>query len=203
MSVYMIIDSKVKDREKYRRYIDQVSPIVAKYGGHYHVREEKIRSLGVWKPERIIVLEFPTEDHIQKWLTSPEYKAIAPLREEGAETQAILVDGYPNNKSRTSCSRITPNEPVADYSCYTRKATMKNYEIEHIGIAVEKPIEMAKWYQEVLGFNITFSTQDDEKGVAFLTDCSNRVMLEFGKIPNVSPLAGRQPSFTVTYRTKK
>jgi uncharacterized protein (DUF1330 family) len=92
----MIIDSKVKDPEKYRQYINQVSPIVTKYGGRYHVRGEKIRYFGAWKPERIIVIEFPTEDHIQRWLTSPEYKAIAPLREEGAETQAIIVDGYLN-----------------------------------------------------------------------------------------------------------
>jgi len=68
---------------------------------------------------------------------------------------------------------------------------MKKFEIEHIGISVEKPIEMAKWYQETLGFNIKFSAQDEEKGVAFLTDCTDKVMLELGKIPNVSPLASR------------
>jgi uncharacterized protein (DUF1330 family) len=94
MSVYMIVDSKVKDREKYRQYISQVSPIVAKYGGRYHVRGEKIKPLGAWKPERIVVIEFPTEDHILRWLTSPEYEAIAPLREEGSESHAILADGY-------------------------------------------------------------------------------------------------------------
>lgn len=65
---------------------------------------------------------------------------------------------------------------------------MKKYEIEHIGICVEKPIEMAKWYQETLGFNIKFSAQDEEKGVAFLTDGSDKVMLELGRIPNVLPL---------------
>ncbi|MCX5811499.1 MAG: DUF1330 domain-containing protein [Proteobacteria bacterium] len=96
MSVYLIIDSKVKDREKYQQYIDKVSPIVKKYCGRYHVRGEKIRSLGAWKPDRIIIIEFPTEDHIRRWLASPEYEAIAALREEGAETQAILVDGYIN-----------------------------------------------------------------------------------------------------------
>ena len=96
MSVYMIIDSQVKDGEKYRQYLDQVSPMVTKYGGRYHVRGEKIQSLGTWKPERIIVIEFPTEGHIRRWLASPEYGAISSLREEGAETQAILVDGYPN-----------------------------------------------------------------------------------------------------------
>jgi catechol-2,3-dioxygenase len=68
---------------------------------------------------------------------------------------------------------------------------MKNFEIEHIGISVEKPIEMANWYQETLGFNIKFSAEDEEKGVAFLTDCTDKVMLELGKIPNVLPLANR------------
>jgi catechol-2,3-dioxygenase len=68
---------------------------------------------------------------------------------------------------------------------------MKNFEIEHIGITVVEPIEMAKWYQEVLGFNIIFSAQDGEKGVAFLSDCNKRVMLEFGKVPDVSPLTDR------------
>lgn len=96
MSVYMIIDSKVKNGDKYRQYIDQVSPIVKKYGGLYLVRGGEIKTFGAWKPERIIVIEFPTEDHIRQWLASPEYEAVAPLREEGAETHAIIVNGYSN-----------------------------------------------------------------------------------------------------------
>ncbi len=94
MSVYMIIDSKIKDREKYQQYIDQVVPVVRAHGGRYHVRGENIRSLGDWRPDRIIVIEFPTEDHILRWLDSPEYQAIASLREEGAETRAIIAEGY-------------------------------------------------------------------------------------------------------------
>ncbi len=94
MSVYMIIDSKVKDNEKYQQYIEQVMPIVTRFGGRYCVRGENIKALGSWKPERIIVIEFPSETHIQDWLALSEYKAIAPLREAGADTQAILVDGY-------------------------------------------------------------------------------------------------------------
>ena len=94
MSFFMIIQSKVKDTEKYNQYIDQVSPIVKKYGGHYHVRGENIQSFGNWKPERIIVIEFQTENQIHNWLKSPEYASVAPLREQGAETQAIIVEGY-------------------------------------------------------------------------------------------------------------
>jgi catechol-2,3-dioxygenase len=68
---------------------------------------------------------------------------------------------------------------------------MKKFDIEHIGICVEKPIEMANWYRDTLGFNIKFCAEDEENGVAFITDGSDRVMLELGKIPDVSPLAGR------------
>jgi catechol-2,3-dioxygenase len=66
---------------------------------------------------------------------------------------------------------------------------MKRYEIEHIGISVERPIEMANWYNEVLGFNIKFSAEDNEKAVAFLTDGGDGVMLELGNLPDVLPLA--------------
>ena len=93
MSVYMIISSKILDNDRYRQYIDQVSPIVEKYGGCYHVRGENIKSLGSWKPDRVIVIEFPSETDIKRWLASPEYQAIAPLREAGAETEAIIVEG--------------------------------------------------------------------------------------------------------------
>ena len=94
MSFYMIIQSTIKDSEKYNQYIAQVSPNVEKYGGRYRVRGENIHSLGDWKPERVIVIEFQNEDQIQKWVTSAEYAAIAPLREEGADAQAIIVEGY-------------------------------------------------------------------------------------------------------------
>lgn len=93
MSFFMIIQSKIKDAEQYNQYIDQVSSIVKKYGGHYHVRGENIQSLGNWKPERIIVIEFQTVNQIQNWLKSPEYASVAPLREKGAETEAIIVEG--------------------------------------------------------------------------------------------------------------
>jgi hypothetical protein len=59
---------------------------------------------------------------------------------------------------------------------------VKRFEREHIGIAVDKPIEMVKWYKEALGFNIKFSVEDEEKGVAFITDCNDKVTLELGKL---------------------
>lgn len=75
---------------------------------------------------------------------------------------------------------------------------MKKYEIEHIGISVEQPIEMANWYKYVLGFNIKFAGQDAEKGVAFLTDANDKVVLEFGIVPNVKPLSKKIDHYLVS-----
>lgn len=92
MSVYLIVDSKLKDPVKYQRFIKQNIHVVEQYGGRYHVRGGNIRTFGSWKPESIAVIEFPTYDHIVRWLTSPEYEIIAHLLEEGAEPQAIVID---------------------------------------------------------------------------------------------------------------
>lgn len=95
MSVYMVIESRIKDPEKYKQYISEVPAIVKKYGGSYLVRGGRITALtGDWKPERMILIEFPSEDNIKKWLSSPEYQAIKPLREAGADTRAVLLEEY-------------------------------------------------------------------------------------------------------------
>ena len=94
MSVYMVIESRVRDAALYDRYIQSVAAIVERYGGRYLVRGGKVTSLGGgWNPERIIILEFPAEQNIRQWLSSPEYQEIAPLREQGADTRAIILEG--------------------------------------------------------------------------------------------------------------
>lgn len=81
---------------------------------------------------------------------------------------------------------------------------MKKFDIEHIGICVEKPIEMADWYRDTLGFNIKLCAEDEEKGVAFLTDGSDRFMLETGENPRCSTPGWQieSPS-AIAPRTKK
>ena len=69
--------------------------------------------------------------------------------------------------------------------------TMKKLNIEHIGLIVKEPVKMAKWYKDVLGFNIKLSSNsaEAEKSVVFLTDKDNKAMLELGKLPCIHPLS--------------
>jgi catechol 2,3-dioxygenase-like lactoylglutathione lyase family enzyme len=62
------------------------------------------------------------------------------------------------------------------------------YQIEHIGFSVRSPIEMAQWYERVLGFRIAFSAHDAKKAVAFVEDSSGHSVLELGQLPGIEPL---------------
>ena len=86
----------------------------------------------------------------------------------------------------------------------SRENAEMKFDIEHIGICVEKPIEMANWYYDTLGFNIKFCAEDEEKGVAFITDGSDKVMLELGENPRCfAPGWQIEPPPAVAYRIKK
>ena len=94
MPVYMIIDVEVTDRETYAEYVNKVPSVVEKFGGRYLVRGGEVKVLaGDWRPERIVLLEFPSAEHLRRWLTSPEYAPLAALREKSTRANAIVVEG--------------------------------------------------------------------------------------------------------------
>jgi uncharacterized protein (DUF1330 family) len=95
MPVYMVIEVTVRDREVYAEYMRRVPATVEQYGGRYVVRGGRVVALtGDWNPERVVILEFPTAQHMERWNASPEYAAVAPLRARSATTRAIALEGY-------------------------------------------------------------------------------------------------------------
>jgi uncharacterized protein (DUF1330 family) len=97
MAVYVVADIVIRDeaaKTQYAEYIRQVRPIVEKFGGRYLVRGGGVTPLvGDWNPERLIIIEFPSADHVCQWWNSPEYKAITGLRENNASADVIIVEG--------------------------------------------------------------------------------------------------------------
>ena len=93
MSIYVILDIDVYDEKKYLEYQKQVPAIIKKYGGRYLVRGGNIISLGEWKPERIVVLEFPSFEKLQAFISCSEYEPVKRIREESATSKIIAVDG--------------------------------------------------------------------------------------------------------------
>jgi len=93
-AVYMLIELTVHDRELYGQYIDQVRTVVERHGGRYLARGGAVTVLsGDWRPERIVLIEFPTMDDMRACFGSPEYGALAPLRERSTTSRAVLIEG--------------------------------------------------------------------------------------------------------------
>jgi uncharacterized protein (DUF1330 family) len=94
MAAYVIGEVEVTDPATYEDYRRQVPAVVTKYGGRFIVRGGKVESLeGGWAPKRIVVLEFPSVQQVQKWYRSAEYAPLIELRQRASRGKLILVEG--------------------------------------------------------------------------------------------------------------
>lgn len=91
---YVVIEFKVKDAETFRTYGQRAPATVAQYGGKFIVRGAKPEILKGDTPlGPFLVLAFESADQARKWANSPEYTALIPLRDQGAETRAFIIEG--------------------------------------------------------------------------------------------------------------
>ncbi len=91
----MIVEAKeVMDKEKYGEYIKRVPQTIEEFGGEYLARGGKVKVVsGDWNPARLIIVKFDSMEKFQAWWNSPEYRAVAPLREQATKTNAVVVEG--------------------------------------------------------------------------------------------------------------
>jgi uncharacterized protein (DUF1330 family) len=95
MPVYFMVEIKeVYDKEKYMEYVSKVPAIVEKFGGRYLARGGKTTVvLGDWNPLRFIMIEFDNAAKFDAWWNSAEYRTVAPLRENSAKANAVVIEG--------------------------------------------------------------------------------------------------------------
>ncbi|MGM9970930.1 MAG: DUF1330 domain-containing protein [Anaeroplasmataceae bacterium] len=96
MSCYFIIQTYIEDDSNislYDEYITEVKPIVESYGGKYLVRSNKVNSLHpMVNPKRVIIIEFPSHENIDKCFSSNEYKKISYKRTLSVDARAMIVE---------------------------------------------------------------------------------------------------------------
>ena len=93
MPAYLIAEQIIKDEIKFEQYKNAVMPLIARFGGKYLTKgTPKILAGKVWKPERIIIVEFPDMAALDAWYASPEYQPLMKLRDEGATVMAIALE---------------------------------------------------------------------------------------------------------------
>lgn len=95
MGAFLIADITVHDMELYKEYVKQVPGFIAKHGGQYRVRggDAETRE-GNWRPQRLIVLEFPSRASALAFLEDPGYQPVAAIRHAAATTNMVIADTY-------------------------------------------------------------------------------------------------------------
>lgn len=95
MAAYVIVEVTIHDPEAYEGYKLLTPAAVAAYGGRFVVRSAQTENLeGDWKPQRMVVLEFPSLETAKAWWHSPEYAAAKTIRQQAATTKMLVVPGY-------------------------------------------------------------------------------------------------------------
>jgi uncharacterized protein (DUF1330 family) len=95
MAGYFLLEIDVKDQAAYSEYLKVAPATVKQYGGKYLIRGGSVTPVeGGWNPKRLVLLEFPSVEQAKRWLDSPEYRKIAPIRERSTHSKAVIVEGY-------------------------------------------------------------------------------------------------------------
>ena len=90
----VVVEITVHDPDTYKEYMLLAPPTIAKHKGKYLVRGGVTEALeGEWKPQRFVVLEFPSAEAAKAWWSSPEYTKARALRQSCATARMLLVDG--------------------------------------------------------------------------------------------------------------
>lgn len=100
MPVYIVSMMHITDPDTYRQYTDRTPDIVKRHGGKFLTRGEPFSCIeGQPYDGRLVILEFPTQAHVDAWYTDPEYRAAMAFRHAASTMQHLLVqEGSDNNQ---------------------------------------------------------------------------------------------------------
>ena len=94
MPAYLIATIDVADPEQYGEYTKLSPAIIDKFDGKFLARGGRTVSLeGPQQNARVVVLEFPSVEHAQRFYESDEYQHAKSLRVKAASAQFFIVDG--------------------------------------------------------------------------------------------------------------
>ena len=94
MAAYIIVDLTVTDLPTMEEYRKRVPATLAKYGGRFLVRGGAHQTVeGDWKPNRVVVLEFPSMEQAKRWYDSEEYREPKAMRLRAGRANLIMVEG--------------------------------------------------------------------------------------------------------------
>ncbi len=92
MSVYIIAQINIHDRETYNRYEAGFDEVFMRHKGFVtSVDEDPVVLEGEWPFTRTVLLTFRSEEQARAWFESPEYQQLAEIRRAASTANIIMV----------------------------------------------------------------------------------------------------------------
>ncbi len=94
MPAYYIGAHDIGDQTAFAEYIKRVVPMIERFGGRYLTKGDAHRILeGDWRPERLVIIEFPDMAALNAWFDAPEYRPLKALRQGAAQDWMVALEG--------------------------------------------------------------------------------------------------------------
>jgi len=91
---YLILDFSITDLSAFMEYVQKIPAYIEKHSGKYIVEGVKPRTIeGAWEPDTIVLLEFPTKENAESFLTDPEIQELFKIRHRTTKSNLVLVEG--------------------------------------------------------------------------------------------------------------
>ena len=95
MPTYLSAIVTVKNPEKLKAYISKVPETMAPFNAKLVCRGKVQKTLsGEGNHQIEAIFEFASPEVIDQWYQSPEYQALIPTREEGANMTISILEGF-------------------------------------------------------------------------------------------------------------
>ena len=98
MSVFIVAQITIRDRNEYSEYESGFVEIFSKHKGRVLSVDEDPKVLeGSWSHTRTVLIEFPSDDEAMAWYGSDEYQKLAEHRFASSEANIVLIKGQVPN----------------------------------------------------------------------------------------------------------
>ena len=95
MAAYLLVDTLLENPVLYEEYKLKAKPVIEKHGGQYLARGGNLTILeaDLWKPQRLVLIQFPDVATATGCMNSEEYRQILPISKQSAKRTMIVLEG--------------------------------------------------------------------------------------------------------------
>jgi uncharacterized protein (DUF1330 family) len=94
MKAYLVLDLSVNDFGGFKKYIAEIPAFIAKHSGKYIVQGVQPTTIeGDWRPERMVIIEFPEREKAEAFLGDPDIQELFKVRHATTTSKLVLADG--------------------------------------------------------------------------------------------------------------